>query len=217
MSAVVGAAGGVTVALVFDRDNQNADPLDLGVALLNQSCTGKSLLVTAWGTKGSDLGNAIAGDRDAHYLDVNRSCRTAWKSIGTRTYGYVAYLGPYDSRQDACAARMRADNRGSFVTRLHNGNTQAVQCLCYLAPSTLPTLTPRAAADAENDRFVRALQSLLVSMQLLPADDRTGLYDPGTVAAVKTFQSTTTIPPNGVVDLQTWHALTKVGCHGLSD
>ena len=112
--------------MLMDDGQSGPDPLHLGVTMVNQSCTDDFLLVTAVGTTESTLGTGISPDPDqAHYLAIDGSCPTAWRPRGTLTDGYAAYLGPYDTRSEACAERVK--RRGAFVTHLRHGNQTEVQ------------------------------------------------------------------------------------------
>lgn len=216
VSAVVGVAAGVTTALVMDED-QAVDPLGLGVPLVDQSCTGDFLLVTATGTTEGALGPGIPADLNtARYLSIARSCPTAWRPYGTGTAGYATYLGPYESARAACAERVQ--QRGSFVTKLRQGDQQAEQCLCFLPEESMPELTPGRVVDVADGVYARMLGNLLGSMDLLPTTYHfSGRFEPPIVGAIKQFQADAGIPPNGVVGQDTWHSLKKKGCHDLDD
>jgi hypothetical protein len=216
LAAVLGVLAGVVGAVLLDREH-GADPLALDVTLVNQSCTGKFLVVTAWGTSDYELGQGVAGHRDAHYLDVDDSCGTAWKPRGTHMYGYVAYLGPYDSAAAACSQRMTL--RGAFVTRLDADEETGRQCLCVLSTDSMPHLTPGMVVNSQTGIYVRALQDLLGTMKLIPLDHHfTGSYDPVTVRAIKEVQETGfVLPANGEVDEETWGAVIRQGCRDITD
>jgi Putative peptidoglycan binding domain len=216
VSAVLGVLGGVVTGVLLDRPH-GIDPLRLGVTMVDQPCTGDFVVVTGWGTSEPALGPGVSRDIDqAHYLDIDRSCPTAWKPQGTRLHGYIAYLGPYDSAFKACSERVTRP--GSFVTQLDEGNTTVEQCLCVLSADSMPHLKPGMVVDAQTGIYVRALQALLATMQLMPPDHHfNGFYDPLTVRAIKRFQEAATLPQNGVVDVETWRAVTRQGCQQVTD
>jgi Putative peptidoglycan binding domain len=217
LSGLLGVLGGVVAGTLLDRHHQ-LDPLGLGVPMVNQQCTGKSLLVTVGGTSPALLASAVAEDPDhVRYLEVAHSCPTAWNPGNNRTDGYVTYLGPYTSTSQACAVRMTAAHRGDLVTKLHRGNQTPVQCLCYLDYATMPRLRPGMEVDALDGIYVRALQGLLSAIGLNPPEHSTGLYDDQTVQQVTAFQRTTGLPQNGVVDASTWHQLKDQGCRNYTD
>ena len=121
--------------------------------MVDQSCTGRSLLLLGRGsTRGalrSSIVNAAGGDR-AHYLDVHRSCPTVYTTSEVGSPDYAVYLGPYDSASAACEARMTAEHEGDAVTRLAQGNEIYVKCPCELSTSTMPTrCAPEAWRAAE--------------------------------------------------------------------
>jgi hypothetical protein len=216
-SAVLGIAGGVGAAVLMDDGRAGADPLHLGVSMVDQSCTDEFLVVTAVGTTESTLSTGITSHRDhAHYLAIDGSCPTAWRPRATLTDGYAAYLGPYDNRFEACAERVKL--RGAFVTHLRKGNEEAVQCLCVLDRASLPELSPGQVVDALDGVYVRYLEDLLTSMHLLRLDHHfDGHIDPLMVKAIKQVQADGTLPQNGVVDKLTWGSVIRQGCQELSD
>jgi Putative peptidoglycan binding domain len=213
LSAVLGVAGGVVSSHVLKSTPGGPDPLGLGVSLVNQACTGESLLVTGWGTATPPLAAAVAEDPDhVRYLDITHSCATAWKTSGTLDAGYATYLGPYSTVSQACQTRMTAEHRGDLVTRLKAGTTQPVQCLCYLDYATMPTLRPGMEVTDLEGIYIRALQQLLVTLGLNQPDHLPGLYDAETVSQIRQFQGQGALPQSGVVSSSTWHALLNKGC-----
>jgi peptidoglycan hydrolase-like protein with peptidoglycan-binding domain len=62
--------------------------------------------------------------------------------------------------------------------------------------------------------YVRAMQKLLITAGMNPADHITGLYDQTTIEQIKAFQAKKGLPQNGVVDGATWHQLQAPGCGG---
>jgi hypothetical protein len=213
VSAALGLVGGVAGATIVDGPPQ-PDPLGLGIPLVDQQCTGKSVLVTAWGTATNGLSPAVAEDPGhTRYLDVTRSCRAAWKQRGTRSHGYVTYLGPYASVGNACEVRMTAVHHGDRVVELNAQATEPVQCLCHLDFAQMPELRPGMEADVRESIYIYALQDLLGAMGLISPDHLTGVYDEQTVAAVRSFEgdrSTHNRP--GIVDSTTWQSLVAQ-CH----
>ena len=129
VAAVLGISGGIATALVVpdDEDEPRAstynDPLHLGIPLVDQDCTGESLLVVGYGDTVAPLGSA-AGMKGARYLRSDDSCPTALAAAGKETPAYVVYLGPYDTRREPCELRMSGEAGGNFfVTVLHSGGT----------------------------------------------------------------------------------------------
>lgn len=216
LSGILGVLGGAAVGSLPGHQEQ-PDPLGLGVAMVNQQCTGKSLVVTVGGTSPALLSSAVVDDREhTRYLEVANSCPTAWNSTNTRTDGYVTYLGPYDSVAQACQVRMTAPHRGDLVTQLHRGNQAPVQCLCYLDYRTMPVLRPGMNVSDLDGIYVHSLQNLLTSMGLNPVEHNTGLYDTRTVDQITAFQRAAGLPQKGVVDPATWHLLKNQGCKNYS-
>jgi murein L,D-transpeptidase YcbB/YkuD len=212
-SALLGIVGGVVGGHLLDHTSRGPDPLGLGVSLVNQSCTSQSLLVTAWGVSDAALSSAVAENPDhTRYLRVDSSCNTAWRQNTLPATGYVTYLGPYASVGQACQQRMTVAHRGDMVTRLQSGNTEPVQCLCYLDYTTFPTLRQEMTVTARIGIYVRAMQKLLVTAKLSSTEDITGLYDHKTVQQIRAFQAAKGLPQNGIVDGPTWHQLLGPGC-----
>jgi peptidoglycan hydrolase-like protein with peptidoglycan-binding domain len=212
-SALLGIVAGVVGGLVVDRSAATHDPLGLGVAQVDQPCTGKTLLVVARGDAAAQLGATIATEgHGVRYLDTRASCDTAWTDPGHTPPRYAAYLGPYDSPAKACPLRMTVAHRGSFVTRLESGTTDPVQCLCYVSFSTMPLL--RAGQDISDSTgiYVRAMQRMLTDLGLNPPTHQNGLYDLRTVNQIRQFQHDSAIPVTGATDTQTWQVLVRRGC-----
>ena len=141
-SALLGIVAGVVGGLVVDRAAATQDPLGLGVAEVDQPCTGKTLLVV--GARRPRPPSSAPRSRDrgatARYLDTRPVLRHRVDRPRPHAAGYVAYLGPYDSPAKACPVRMTVAHRGSIVTRLESGTTDPVQCLCYVGSRTMPLL-----------------------------------------------------------------------------
>ena len=96
MAAVLGIAGGVVTALVVPTDSEGggqpesngggeslpSDPLNLGIHLENQGCSGASLLVVGYGDTFAPLSSAVAnsGKEGLRYLRTADSCDQAGKT-----------------------------------------------------------------------------------------------------------------------------------------
>jgi hypothetical protein len=215
VSAVVGVAGGVGAGLLIDRAGF-VDPLQLGVSLANQSCTGDTVLILGWGSK-TRLATGVAEDPDhAHYLDTARSCNISWAPNSRDNPRYVAYVGPFDTTVKACQLRMTVQFRGDRVTSLDASNTAPAQCVCYLPSVGMPLLRIGMDPTAGKSIWIRSLQGMLADLDLLPVSGKTGIYDLATEAAVKQLQADRVLPTNGVVDPATWSGLKNKAC-GLYD
>lgn len=234
MAGVVGAAAGVTTALVApaDRDERPAaesfnDPLHLGIPLVDLECTGEALLVVARGDSAPPLASAVAnsGDLGLRYLRTDDSCPTRFGSRPDDLPEYVVYAGPYDSMPEPCELRMLEDNKGDAVTNLTSGNEIYVKCPCVLPVATFPELTPGMPVDPGSAIWVRSLQGLLVDLDddreergepgpYFEARDVTGRYDEATEQRVRQLQEDNDISPTeyGSVLTPTWRALTEVVC-----
>lgn len=213
VSAVLGVIAGVATGFVVDGNTVTSDPLGVGVPLVNQPCSGKSLLVVGMGGAQSAIASAVARapGGGARYLDTRDSCRTAWNRPGHSASRYVAYVGPASSQQ-ACDQRMSAGQKGLLVTQLKEGNTEPVQCLCYLDPASMLVLRTTPEPSTLESIYIRGLQDLLTHVGRYPPGHITGIYDIQTVNAVSQFQHDRGLPANGVVNADTWGRLQALAC-----
>ena len=218
LAAALGIGGGVLTALALpgEEPEPRADPLGLGIELVEQACTGDSLLVVGYGDSVAQLGTAASSNAGARYLRSDESCDTVLGPERAPTPAYVVYLGPYDRLQEPCGTRMTPEHRADFVTRLRSGNEQLVKCPCVLPPSTAPELRVGMDADATDVVWIRSLQAMLgdLDRERFPHDQITGEYDEFTADRVAELQAEApgrqTTP--GVVDTATWEILTDRIC-----
>ena len=121
VAAVLGISGGIATALVVpgDEDEPRAstynDPLHLDIPLVDQDCTGESLLVVGYGDTVASLGSAASGfkSKGARYLRSDDSCPTALgpreEGRRRRTSSTSAPTTPAGSRaRSGCPARRAA-------------------------------------------------------------------------------------------------------------
>jgi hypothetical protein len=209
VSAVLGLVLGAVAGLALSRRTTSGpDPLALGVSLVNQPCSGKSLLLVGWGDTGSPLARGVAGNPDAHYLDTSASCRTAWPGSPR----YVAYLGPYPYAVQACSLRMSDSYRGDVVTLLKEGSPRQLECGCYLDVADMPTLQMGGHASLLDGVWTRSLQMMLTTLGMDTRAHWTGTYDRRTADEVTKFQSERGLPPTGVMNSDTWRSLRAKVC-----
>jgi putative peptidoglycan binding protein len=212
-SALLGLAGGVVGGLVVDRNADGPDPLGLGVAQVNLSCTGDTLLVVARGDSDAELGSAVATEgKDVRYLDTSQSCDTAWVTEGKPAPRYVAYLGPYASPSIACPIRMTATHAGSAVVKLVAHTPEPEQCLCYVSRASLPTLRVGTEPTDVTSIYVRAMQRMLTDIGLNAPDHQNGLYDLRTRQQIRRLQHNNELTVNGDMNPRTWQLLIHHGC-----
>jgi hypothetical protein len=224
VAAVLGIAGGVATALVTPDDGDGAgtrtfsDPLHLGIPLVDQGCSGDSVLIIGYGNSVAPLSSAVAnsGKEGLRYLRGEESCPTMLGPKGKPTPAYVVYRGPYDNRQEPCELRMSGTESGSFVTELNAGNQDLVKCPCEIPTSDAPTLTLDMVQDQRTTLWVRGLQSMLNDddPKAFPHSAITGKYDPFTSARVTTYQDAAPgkVTRRGEVDKATWDVLTNRLC-----
>ena len=221
VAAVLGICGGVATALVVaDQDGEPSvsDPLNLGIPLENQDCTGDSLLVIGYGDTVAPLSSAVANSDHTglRYLSTADSCDTVLGPEQKPTPQYVVYRGPYSSRSEPCEIRMSGADAGSFVTVLRSGNEQLVKCPCEIPGNQAPRLSVGMDADQSDRNWIRGLQAMLFddAPVQFPHAAITGVYDQRTADRVAVFQDDAPGKQTvrGVVDATTWGILTGRLC-----
>jgi hypothetical protein len=239
MAAILGIGGGVAAALVAPQDDDPggqdptatssepnpspsggaSDPLHLGIPLVDQKCTGESLLVVGYGNTRVPLSSAVANSdpEGLSYLRADGSCDTILGPEGKPRPEYIVYRGPFDSRREPCEIRMSGDDSGSFVTALRAGNTQLVKCACEIPSSEAPRLSLDMGSPSESERlWIRGLQSMFNDddPDRFPRTSITGVYDEPTAARVTLFQENAPgkVTVAGVTDRNTWGIITDRLC-----
>jgi hypothetical protein len=223
VAAVLGIGGGVATAIVVPADDDPdtpgfSDPLHLGVPLVDQDCSGESLLVVGYGNSVAPLGTAVAdnGKSGLSYLRSDESCATILGPERKPTPTYVAYLGPYETLTEPCELRMTPEHRGDFVTVLRSGNEELVKCACALPSTAGPELHLGMVPTDEDVVWIRSLQSMLYDYydDDFPHEAITGEYDEPTAAAVTRVQQEApgVLTRPGVVDASTWRIITDRIC-----
>jgi hypothetical protein len=222
VAAVLGLGGGLATALVQNGHDAGAqatsDPLHLGIPLVDQDCSGRSLLVIGYGNNVAPLSSAVAnsGKEGLRYLRSDGSCDTVLGPEQKPTPTYVVYRGPYDTRSEPCETRMSGAETGSLVTVLRSGNEQLVKCPCEIPSSLAPTLSPGMDADQSETLWIRGLQAMFHddAPAAFPHDAITGEYDARTADRVRLFQDDAPgkVTTPGVVDPTTWAILTGRLC-----
>lgn len=230
-AGVLGLVAGVVTALVAADDPNSADPvadpLHLGIPMVDLDCSGESLLLVAQGSSIPPLAASVANhpDLDLRYLRPDKSCDTLYAPASQGVPDYAVYAGPYDGMPEPCELRMRPEHRGDAVTNLTSGNESFVKCLCALPVAGFPDLTPGMDPDPAIANYVRSLQSLLIDLDNQRELDGeagpffriaavTGIYDEVTQARIEAFQDETVVSPSerGSVLDATWKSLTDDAC-----
>jgi hypothetical protein len=223
VAAVLGIGGGVATALVEPGDEQDrspavSDPMHLGIPLVDQDCSGDSLLVVGYGNTVAPLSSAVANSdhEGLRYLRSAGSCDTVLGPEQKPTPQYVVYRGPYTSRREPCEIRMSGDEPGSFVTHLRAGNEQLVKCPCEIPSSDAPHLSVGMDADQSDTLWIRGLQAMFNddNPEAFPRPAITGKYDEHTSQRVELFQRAAPgkVTTPGDVDEATWDILTDRLC-----
>ncbi|MXG88940.1 peptidoglycan-binding domain-containing protein [Nocardioides flavescens] len=217
VAGLLGIVGGVTTAVVTAAPE---DPLGLGVALRDVSCTGQAVSVLASGASVAGLRNAVvnasAANGPVHYLRTADSCATSWTGDNSSATAagerpdYVVYQGPYATPREPCGTRMKGAARRGGVVLLREG-AEVVQCLCELPDTDGPELSVGTEETAESRAWVRLLQVMLndEDPEDFPRRAITGEYDATTAAVVSTYQDRAPgqVTEDGVVDTTTWRIL----------
>jgi hypothetical protein len=222
VAAVLGIGGGIATALVMPGDDGTpaafSDPLHLGIRLVDQDCTGESLLVIGYGDTVAPLSSAIANssEKDLRYLRSDDSCATTLGPEDKSAPAYVVYSGPYDGRREPCDIRMSGTESGSFVTVLRSGNEQLVKCPCEIPGSAAPRLFTGMQVDQSAALWIRGLQAMFNDDDPtgFPHTAITGKYDQRTSDRVADFQDHAPgkVTDRGTVDEVTWGILTDRLC-----
>lgn len=217
VALMLGGIAGVGAAYVVDDPDPTdslSDPMALGTDLVNQACTGESILVVGRGPTRPALRAAVVNNSGAHYLDTGASCPTLFAPLDQEVPDFVVYLGPFASPGAACEERMTVEHKGDYVTSLRAGNQTYVKCACELSSSTFPVLNPgMGPADALVGLWIRQLQGMLVDLGRLEEDTQeTGQYDDATVEVVKRIQFYESVEPTGIVDAPTWSIISERAC-----
>lgn len=187
------------------------DPLQLGVRQVDQECTGQTLLVVGRGQTAAQLEPFVADNPTAQYLETAESCPTFFYAIRGDAPKYVLYLGPYADKRDACELRMTPDFDTKYVTRLVEGNANALKCPCLLSVDRAPVLR-MGATDPTSATWTLALEEMLKAIDLSPANGINRIYDEDTATQVRALQASKRLAPTGVVDKSTWLVLRKATC-----
>jgi hypothetical protein len=208
--AALGIAGGVVAGLA--SGDSHPDPLGLGVPMVNQACRPRQgLLLLGTADDGRGLASAVATYPNAQYLEIAKSCDTAWRDPNAPARKYAAYLGPMDVGE-ACRQQMTGEHVGDRVSKLTAGTPQLELCLCYVSYLDAPTLRPSQDMTDGDIVYLRALQQVLTSLGRRPEIPRTDEYDTTTYDEVLKFQQDTGRGQRGVVEQKTWRTLVKRGC-----
>ena len=223
VAAVLGIGGGVATAIVVPAEDEPgttaiSDPLHLGIPLVDQDCSGESLLVIGYGDTVAPLSTALANSSQEglRYLGSEGSCATMLGPERKAAPAYVVYGGPYDNRREPCEIRMSGDESGSFVTVLRSGNQQLVKCPCEIPGSAAPRLFTGMRPDQSAALWIRGLQAMFNDDDptVFPHSAITGQYDQRTSDQVAAFQDRAPgkVTERGTVDEVTWGILTDRLC-----
>ncbi|MDO9495153.1 MAG: peptidoglycan-binding domain-containing protein [Nocardioides sp.] len=225
VAALLGATAGVTTALVVDDEPGGPttfeDPLGVGIPFVNLDCTGQAIYVLGYGDTAGAIRYTVLNhrDEDVRYLSTEASCDTYWARKGADGPAYVAYSGPYDDPTEPCVKRM--GQKRDDVAVLDESADAYVQCICEIPNPDLPVLEPSDRTNPELAIWVRALQNAFIDLDTASEreggfreGDVTGIFDELTERRVREFQeeSADINPGTGVVDSETWEAITDPLC-----
>ena len=229
VAAILGIGGGVATALVVPGDDDarrpstSSDPLHLGIPLVDQDCTGESLLVVGYGNSVAPLEHRRRQQRPegrSATCAATSSCDTVLGPEGKPSAGVRRLPRPLRRPQpEPCEMRMTGDESGSFVTVLRSGQRAAGQVpLRAAGAARLRELFARhGPRPSEAAVWIRGLQSMLndYDPERLPAHRdhrrvRRADGRPGRRVYQDDAPGRSTEP--GVVDDATWGILTDRLC-----
>ena len=195
------------------------DPLDIGVDMTNQGCTGKLLVM--YGT---------AGERDANpavrkvpvlldeiegskYLRARGSCVDAFLQKGPNGDVFQVYLGPFDSLRSACSARHRG-RTSSWVK--HLGSPPERYCICLETAGSLPVLRrgPVTASDAYRVSDVQQFLWRQGYNKGLEVYNIGGGFTEAVETNLRDYQTANSLSATGALDAATWRSILSDGCGG---
>lgn len=207
-SAASGAVDDSDTRVQLSRED---DPLQLGVRRVNRECTGETLLVVGRGQTAAQLEPWVADNPEAQYLETAESCPTFFYAIRGEPPKYILYLGPYADKRDACGLRMTPAFDTKYVTRLVEGNANALKCPCLLSVDQAPVLRT-GAGDPTSATWTLAAEEMLKAIDLPPASGVNRIYDEDTATQIRALQTRNRLVPTGVIDRSTWLVLRKTTC-----
>jgi hypothetical protein len=169
-----------------------------------------------------------AGGVEARYATTADACPSLTDvatGMGRTLPPSYPYIGPFPSAAAACQARLDTD-RSTYVTETREGAVTTVRCPCQISVEALPQLSEAEDGNAvgRDNVWVAGLQNLLYAAgsapgSLVPGINNEhkylGVFGDQTDGWVKQVQQAYDLPPNGVVDTETWKAIrTAAGCEG---
>jgi hypothetical protein len=149
---------------------------------------------------------AAAKEKNGKFLDAAASCST-YESEGVRR---VAYIGPFDTLAQACAARVKTGDLKAVLRKMDAEQVGESYCVCRDIP-TLPVLQSGAGTNGDVATLltVAEVQRMLKALGFFQPKIDGAPYGPRTVSAVQAFQTDRKLYASGVVDQPTWTALRR--------
>lgn len=197
-----------------------------GAAYENLPCNGKYIVILATATEPEQydfkLQEAIleAGDDQAKYLHTASSCAAFApdaESGGSRYPIYNAYVGPFDTLGEACAARARLTRENAplaWVRQLQQGTPPRMLCTCLPPRATPPTIV---ASNPQHDdyvqrRYVADAQYILYRSGYNESRSIAGMFTRDNAELFKPWQSDHGLEATGELDPLTWQSLLDEFC-----
>ncbi len=186
------------------------DPSELDVSLpfSNVECTGEYVLLLESSGVPSQYRSVVERAADvpgAKYLRTDESCAGFFQEIDGNAI-YAAYVGPFPTFGEACAARSSLD-RGTTVGLWADRTTNRPLCLCLESVDALPYLTAGDADPSTDGRNRVAELQLLLARLNYDLDDPAGDFGPDTESAVRRYQENNDLFVDGEVGVETWSSM----------
>ena len=221
--AVLAVAAVIACALVFLPFGDDASPDEgplpgvVGATYDSPDCNEKYILQL---TRGNPNGFAKRINEtaelvpDVKYLRGSDTCATYEQVNRSGQPYYLAWIGPYATLKDVCAARIEA-GMGQAIPHLLDADQRGRSfCMCLESVEDLPVLDSSIDPAFDEQLLINELQQILLIRGYIAepqSDEGIGImtqpFDEMTTAALKTYQIDRGIEPDGRTGSATWSAL----------
>ena len=229
VAAVLGIGGGVATALVVPDDDEADgtstfnDPLHLGIPLVDQDCTGESLLVVGYGNSVAPLGTAVAnnGRKGVALPALRRVVRRRSSARRARRRRRTSSTSaPTRPSQEPCEMRMTPEHRGGLrhgaaLRQRARWSSAPARCRAARRPSCSGSAWTEPAASRRSGSAPCRRCSTTTTRQEFPHRDHRRVRRARRSARVTEIQQEQPgVPtePTACVDEATWRILTDRIC-----